>query len=81
MKRRVIPKSEKLIKNLKSAKYFREQMTRKLYCFQMDKIGLGYTDDQKVQLGIAASRIREAEHIVDRVFSNIIGEQIIREIE
>lgn len=52
-----------------------------LYCWKMEEMGVKYTDCQKNELNVALNKIDEAIAITEKVFTEIIGKQMIREIK
>lgn len=53
----------------------------KLYCWKMEELGIKYTEYQKEELSKADNLIAQSEAIVNKVFKEILGDLMVKEIK
>jgi hypothetical protein len=78
MKRR--KKSEKIIAHLKDAKRYSRLAYRSLVCFKLGEDKIEYSKEQKEKMYQASRLFYEAESIVEGVYAEMIGKEIVREL-
>ncbi len=72
--------SEKLIRELSIVKRKLGSAECKLYCGNLSRIGLQYSDVQRDRMRQAEQHLDQARSITREVFSKIIGDEILKEI-
>lgn len=73
-------KSDRIIARLKSAKHFSRAASRSLVCWKIEQEGFKYTEDQSKKMCEASELFSQAETIVDEVYADMIGKQIVSEL-
>jgi hypothetical protein len=72
--------SSKMIARLKSAKFFAGRMQDSLSCWRVEQDGFKYTEEQNKKMHEASRLYWQAKKLVDEVYAEMIGKQIVDEL-
>lgn len=73
-------KSSGLIHDLRRGLELVDQAEKPFYCFRLNQLGVELTREQRDKMNDAQSKIYDAKEEVKKVYEQLIGEAIVKEI-